>query len=156
MFDEEKTEDMQIVVFRLGAEEYGADISQVREIIEHRGINSIPGTTADLHGVINLRGQITTVIDLRKRLGIREKASDSSSRIIIAEVEGNTIGMIVDSVSEVRYVSGSQIEPFAGLLHGETGADYVSGICKLKTGLLILLNLEKVFDRTAVSTITAS
>lgn len=142
--DSEVTKDLQVVVFRLGSEEYGADITQVREIIRVGEITTIPQAPPEIDGMINLRGSITMVVNLRKRLNMEEKAIDGNSRIIVVEVGGRTVGFMVDNVSEVKYIRGGQIEPICGMLADDPGHSYIRGICKLKDGLLILVNLKKV------------
>ena len=142
--DNEVMKDLQVVVFRLGSEEYGADISQIREIIRVGEITTIPHAPPDVDGVINLRGNITTVVNLRKRLGMEERAIDGNSRIIVAEVGGKTLGFMVDNVSEVKYIAGAQIEPMSSVLADSQDNSYILGICKLKDHLLILINLRKV------------
>ncbi len=136
--------DMQLVVFQLGNEEYGADISQIREIIRAGEITGIPQAPDYVHGVINLRGQVTTVVNLRRRLGMPDKEKDNNTRIVIVEIDHNTIGMMVDSVTEVKYINGNQIEPFSGLLAKGQEQNSIVGVCKLKDHLLILVDLKHV------------
>lgn len=136
--------DMQLVVFRLGNEEFGADISQVREIIRVGEITSIPQAPSDIHGVINLRGQITTVVNLRRRLGMEDRDIDGNSRIVVVEVGGKTMGMMVDNVSEVKYIKGSQVDDISKVMAAEENQSYLLGVCKLKNNLLILIDLKKL------------
>jgi purine-binding chemotaxis protein CheW len=137
---------MQLVVFRLGNEEFGADISQIREIIRAGEITSIPQAPDYIPGVINLRGQVTTVVNLRRRLGMPDKETDGNTRIVIVEVGRSTVGMIVDSVTEVKYINGGQVEPFSEFLAGNELQSYILGVCKLKDRLLILIDLKKVLE----------
>jgi len=146
MSDKNAGSDMQLVVFRLGNEEYGADISQVREIIKTSLITSIPQAPDYVQGVINLRGQVTTVVNLRKKLGLPERAVDNNSRIVVVEVDNSIVGMMVDSVTEVKYINGDQVEPFSSFLAGHNLQSYILGVCKLKDHLLILVDLKKVFE----------
>jgi purine-binding chemotaxis protein CheW len=138
--------DMQLVVFRLGKEEYGADISQVREIIRVGDITGIPQASGSMRGVINLRGKVTTVIDLRRQLGMEERAADDNSRIVIMEAGTSSVGMMVDSVTEVKYINSGQIQECSGILAGSQGQSHILGICKLKDRLLILIDLKNVLD----------
>ncbi len=138
--------DMQLVVFRLGNEEFGADISQVREIIKVGEITSIPQAPQYIHGVINLRGQVTTVVNLRRRLGMPDRDTDNNSRIVVVESDRGTMGMMVDSVTEVKYISGEQVEPFGSMLSGGEAQGCILGVCKLKDHLLILVDLKKALD----------
>jgi purine-binding chemotaxis protein CheW len=104
-----KSKDMQVVIFSLGGEEYSVDISIVREIIRMVDLTRIPKLPEFIEGVINLRGQITTVIDLRKRFEMEPVVSDNN-RIIIVDLKGEPIGIIVDSVSEVMTVPTGHID----------------------------------------------
>ncbi|MGB2727136.1 MAG: chemotaxis protein CheW, partial [Halobacteriota archaeon] len=100
----------QLVVFKLGSEDFGVDIMQVREIIRKGDITVVPNAPEFVTGVINLRGLITTIIDLRRKLGLVEKESgvdDQQERVIVVEVDKNTVGMAVDAVTEVTYLSES-------------------------------------------------
>jgi purine-binding chemotaxis protein CheW len=138
--------DMQLVVFRLGNEEFGADISQIREIIRTGGTTSIPQAPEYITGVINLRGRVTSMVNLRLRLGMPDRPADGNTRIVIVEVGRSTVGLMVDSVTEVKYINGNQIEPFSGFLAGNELQSYILGVCKLKDHLLILIDLKKVLE----------
>ncbi len=140
-------DEMQLVVFRLGKEEFGVDITQVREIIKLTTITRVPNAPEFIEGVINLRGQITAVMDLRKRLGIEANANNGDTRIIVVELPGTTLGMIVDNVSEVLRLGAKDIDA-ASAITSEVGSEYIRGIGKLKDRLLILLDLSRVLART--------
>ena len=144
--------DMQLVVFRLGNEEFGADISQIREIIRAGEITSIPQAPDYVHGVINLRGQVTTVINLRRQLGMPDRATDNNSRIIIVEADRSAVGMMVDSVAEVKYINGGQVETFSNVLAGNEARGYIIGVCKLKDHLLILVDLKRALEEVVAGT----
>jgi purine-binding chemotaxis protein CheW len=137
------SDEVQLVVFRLGKEEYGVEITQVREIIKMKEITRIPNAPEFVEGVINLRGQITTVTDLRKRLGVNGYKDNEQTRIIIVELEDSTIGMIVDSVSEVLRLSKKDIDSTPEIA-ASFETKYVRGVGKLKDRLLILLDLNKI------------
>jgi purine-binding chemotaxis protein CheW len=134
--------DMQVVVFNLGGEEYSVDISIVREIIRMVDLTRIPKLPEFIEGVINLRGQITTVIDLRKRFGM-EPVISNENRIIIVDLKGEPIGIIVDSVSEVMTLPTGQIDDMPSIKHART-QEYLEGICKVDDRILILLDLDKI------------
>jgi purine-binding chemotaxis protein CheW len=136
--------EMQLVVFKLGSEEFGVEISQVKEIIRVGDITRIPGSPAYVDGVINLRGQVTSVVNLRSRLGLDGKQLDSNARIMIMEVQKNSIGVIVDSVTEVKYMSSKDIEPLPEALSSSVGSEYIHGVGKLSGRLLILVNLKQI------------
>jgi purine-binding chemotaxis protein CheW len=133
----------QLVVFQLSEQTYGIDIASVYEIIRMETITRVPRTPEFVEGVINLRGRIIPVIDLVKRFNLDHSERTNSSRIIIVDVGGNTIGMIVDAVSEVLRVNLDSIEPPPPMLHGIDAA-YLKGIAVLENRLVILLNLERV------------
>ena len=137
-----KSKDMQVVVFSLGGEEYSVDISVVREIIRMVDLTHIPKLPEFIEGVINLRGQITTVIDLRKRFEMEPVVNDEN-RIIIVDLKGEPIGIIVDSVSEVMTVPTGQIDDMPSIKHART-QEYLKGICKVDDRILILLDLDKI------------
>lgn len=137
------SEEVQLVVFRLGNEEYGVEITQVREIIKMKEITRIPNAPDFVEGVINLRGQITTVTDLRKRLGTNGSDNNDQTRIIIVELDRSTIGMIVDSVSEVLRLGKNEIDSTPEIV-SNLETKYIRGVGKLKDRLLILLDLNRI------------
>ncbi len=137
------SEEVQLVVFRLGNEEYGVEITQVREIIKMKEITRIPNAPDFVEGVINLRGQITTVTDLRKRLRTNGSSTNDQTRIIIVELENSTIGMIVDSVSEVLRLAKNEIDSTPEIV-SNLETKYIRGVGKLKDRLLILLDLNRI------------
>jgi purine-binding chemotaxis protein CheW len=136
---------LQLVTFKLGTEEFGVDILKVQEINKMMNITKIPNAPAFIEGVINLRGKIIPIVDLRKRLGFREKPYDKSTRIIVVELEGLVLGFIVDSVSEVLRIPGNTIEPPPSMVAG-IESEYIEGVGKLDDRLLILLELKKIFS----------
>lgn len=142
MAEVQTNQELQLVVFRLVDEEYGLSITKVQEINRLVPITKLPQTPSFVEGVINLRGRIIPVIDLRKRfqLGVTEDSDDT--RIIIVEIEGQTVGAIVDQVTEVVRLPLNAVEPPppAFMLDGQ----YVNGVGKHGERLLILLNLDKV------------
>ncbi len=145
----DQSDEAILVVFTLDSGLYGVDVSQVREITNMRETTPVPNTPHYVDGVTNLRGQVTTVTDLRKRFGLPENEKDDRSRIIIVEPGGVPVGMVVDSVSEVLRMSAKDIEPVPDLVTESGGssidAEYIKGVGKLGDGqLLILLDLEKV------------
>ena len=136
---------VQLVNFRIGEEEFGADISMVKEITRVTDISRIPEVPSFIRGVINLRGQILAVIDLAGQFGLgsRDKLSESA-RIIVTEVQGQAVGMLVDEVPEVLKIPEENIEPAPELLRARLGKDYIRGIGRLENRLITLLDLEKV------------
>ena len=133
----------QLVAFQLSGQAYAVDIASVFEIIRISAITSVPRTPHFVEGVINLRGKIIPVIDLCKRFNLPQSEKTNASRIIIVEEEGNTIGMVVDGVSEVLSIPIDSIEPPPPMIHGIDAA-YLRGISIIDGTLTILLNLGKV------------
>ncbi|MGQ9511807.1 chemotaxis protein CheW [Thermodesulfitimonas sp.] len=133
----------QIVVFKLAEQTYGVDIGAVAEIIRMESITRVPRAPEFVEGVINLRGRIIPVIDLRKRFGLPEGEQTRQSRIIIGEIGGMTIGMIVDAVLEVLRVPTETIAPPPAVVEGVDVA-YLRGIALWEERMIILLNLQKI------------
>ena len=148
---EEKKKEYQLVAFKIGDEEFGVDISQVREIVRLIEVTYMPKAPAFIEGVVNLRGQIVAVIDLAKRLGIPSRPRGDTARIIVIEIGENTVGMIVDSVSEVLRISSENIEEVPGLIETEVPEHYIRGVGKLKDRLLVLLDLSRVLSHEEVA-----
>ncbi|NLK00047.1 MAG: purine-binding chemotaxis protein CheW [Clostridia bacterium] len=133
----------QLVVFTLANETYGVDISTVNEIIRMQEITEVPRTPDFVEGVINLRGRIVPVIDLRKRFNLETSEETQSSRIIVVELNDITVGMIVDSVSEVLRLPKENTEPTPPMVSGVDSA-YLKGVGKWGEQLIILLDINKV------------
>ena len=144
------TKDLQIVGLRVGKETYGVPISLVREIVRVPEITAVPNAQKYVEGVINLRGKIISVIDLRKRFGETELEPSKKNRIVVVELESRTVGLIVNSASEVLKISPADIEPpSAVFLNGEV--DYVTGVGKLNNRLVILLDLNKALGASELN-----
>ena len=141
-----EAEERQLVVFQLGAELYGVDIARVHEIIRWQTITRVPRSPAFVEGVINLRGKIIPVVDLRRRFGLSDVDNTSASRIVVVEIGDQVVGIIVDSVSEVLRVNTSTIEPPSPVVAG-IEAEYLQGIAKLPERLVILLDLDRILAR---------
>lgn len=138
--------DLQIVGFRIGNETYGVRIGAVREIVRVPEITAVPSAPDSVEGVINLRGKIIPVMDLRKRFGLVEITSDKKNRILVVELDNKLLGLIVNSASEVLKIPPSEIEaPGSVFADGESG--YVTGVGKLKGRLIILLDISKLLHR---------
>jgi purine-binding chemotaxis protein CheW len=133
----------QLVVFQLSNEFYGVDIGDVNTIIRMQEVTQVPQTPSFVEGVINLRGSIIPVIDLRKRFALEVGAITKSSRIVVVEATGQMIGMIVDAVAETLRIHTDSIEPPSPVIAG-IDVEYLRGIGKIDDRLLILLNLDKV------------
>jgi len=132
--------ERQLVVFRLAQDTYGFDIDSVREIIRMQEITRVPNAPDNIEGVINLRGRICPVMDLRQRLGVSLSDATPDSRIVVVEIGGDDVGMIVDAVTEVLRVPGDQIQPPASLVI-TADARVVEGILNLGDRLIIIVEL---------------
>lgn len=142
------TRDLQIVGLRVGRETYGVPISIVREIVRVPEITAVPNAQKHVEGVINLRGKIISVVDLRKRFGEVEIAASKKDRIVVVELENRTIGLIVNAASEVLKIPPSDIEPPSSVFLGSE-VDYVTGIGRLPNRLVILLDMNKLLSSEA-------
>lgn len=148
----------QIVSFRLANEEYGVDIMRVQEVILLGQITQMPEVPDYICGLINLRGHVIPIIDLRKRFELPVAESDEHTRIVVVNVGRRTLGIIVDAVNEVLRISGEQVEPPPSSVAGIDHA-YVKGLVKFKEKLLILLDIESVLsaeDQTGLAAACAS
>lgn len=137
--------EMQLVVFDLATEAYGVDIGAVREIIRLQDITRVPRTPSFVEGVINLRGKVIPVIDLRKRFTLPVTEENSENRIVVVDIGGQDIGVVVDAVNEVLRISTDSVEPPSSVITGAE-SDYLLGIAKLEDRLIILLDLERVLS----------
>ncbi|WP_425059656.1 Chemotaxis protein CheW [Sporomusa carbonis] len=135
-------QELQLVIFRLAKEEYGLPITKVQEINRLVPITKLPQTPAFMEGIINLRGRIIPVVDLRKRFQLKVSDHNDDSRIIIVEVNGQTVGIIVDAVNEVVRLSSASVEPPPPTFILD--AKYIHGVGKLEDRLLILLDIDQI------------
>jgi purine-binding chemotaxis protein CheW len=137
---------LQLVSFRIADEEFGVDIIKVQEIIRMVDITRVPNTPHYVIGVINLRGKVIPIIDMRRRLNLKETPYTKDTRIVVVEEENKIVGFIVDSVSEVLRISSSVLEPPPPMVSG-ISSDFITSVAKLEGRLLILLDLEKVLAK---------
>lgn len=140
-------EILQLVTFRLGNEEFSLDILKVQEIIRHMNLTRVPRTPDFVDGVINLRGKVIPVLDLRKRFGLPAGEKTDETRIIVVDVEGRTVGFKVDAVSEVLRLPADTVEPPPSIVAGAE-SEYIKGVGKLDGRLLILLDITKILTRS--------
>jgi len=136
--------ELQIVVCELADEHYGLDIAKVFEIIRHQPITPVPRAPSFVKGVINLRGRIIPVVDLRGRFGMAPAEPTKEPRIVVAESSATRVGLIVDSVSEVLLLPMESVEATPGVAAG-ADAEYLRGIAKLGDRLVLLLELDGLF-----------
>ena len=138
---------IQWVTFKLDDEIYGINVMQVQEVLRYTEIAPVPGAPMYVLGIINLRGNVVTVIDTRQRFGLKVDKVTDNTRIVIIEAEGQVVGILVDSVSEVVYLRQSEIEttPSVG---NEESAKFIQGVCNKNGELLILVELDKLLTDT--------
>lgn len=144
---EEKTSEevFQWVTFKLENEVYGVNVMQVQEVLLYTEIAPVPGAPDYVLGIINLRGNVVTVIDTRLKFGLMPAEVTDSSRIIIIEAEKQVVGILVDSVAEVVYLKASEIDP-APSVGTEESARFIQGVSNRKEDLLILVDLNKLLS----------
>jgi purine-binding chemotaxis protein CheW len=138
--------ELHVVGFRIGAETFAVPIGLVHEIVRVPEITAVPDSPDYVEGVINLRGKIVSVIDLRKRFGEKEIVRDKRNRILVTDVDGKLVGLIVDAASEVLKLPETEVEPPPPVFD-EKEVNYVTGLGKLKGRLIILIDLTKVLQK---------
>ena len=136
---------IQLVTFSIGEEEFGVNILQVQEIIRTMDITKVPRAPEFVEGVINLRGKVIPIVDMRSRFGLEHKEHDKYTRIIVIEIEMIIVGFVVDSVSEVLRIPANSVQPPPPVVAGME-SDYIDGVGKLDDRLLILLDLDSLLD----------
>lgn len=139
------TQDRKMIVFQLQDEEYAVPVNQIGSIERQQPITRVPQTLPYVKGVINLRGVVIPIIDLRLRFGMEETDFDANKRIIIAQINEMEVGLIVDVANDVIDIPEELIEPAPEVI-GTVNADYIEGVAKVDNRLLILLDLQKVLS----------
>lgn len=135
----------QLVVFRIGKEYFGVGVEAVREIVRVPEVTEVPDAPVFLEGVINLRGRVVPVIDLRKRLRLNGSERTDATRVLITEDAESTVGLIVDSVAEVLKIQDDDIEEPPEMISA-IGVEYITGVAKVDERLIILLDIKKVLS----------
>ncbi|HSB67714.1 MAG TPA: chemotaxis protein CheW [Candidatus Methylomirabilis sp.] len=133
----------QFLTFALGQEEYGVEILKIQEIKGYSAITPLPNTPPYVKGVLNLRGTIVPIVDLRKKFGLPEVEHNQFTVIVVVQVQGKIMGFIVDGVSDVLSVTGADIQPTPDL-HGQVDTSFLNGLAKAGEKLVILLDIDKV------------
>nr|WP_188205827.1 chemotaxis protein CheW [Alkalibacillus aidingensis] len=146
---EQSLKDEKVIVFQLKDEEYGVPVENVGSIERMQKITRVPNAPKFVKGVINLRGVVTPVIDLRERFELEQTEYNESTRIIIVNIEDKDVGMIVDGANDVVDIPSEKVDP-APKVVGSVDVDYIRGVAKLEQRLLILLNLGKVLSEDEV------
>ncbi len=141
-----KDELIQLVSFNIDHEEYAVEVLKVREIIRMTTITQMPGTPHYIEGIINLRGKVIPIVSLRKKFGLMDTGTDTSTRIIVMDIDGELMGFIVDSVSEVTRISSGEIQPPPSMVGGGVDHDCITGVINQSDRLLVLLDLDSLFS----------
>jgi len=152
---QESTNLLQLVSFKIANEEFGVDILNVQEINKMVQITKVPNSPEFVEGVINLRGRVIPVVNLRVKMSMPNKEYDKDTRIIVVDLPGKTVGFLVDSVSEVLRIPQNIIEPPPSIVAG-INSNYITAVGKLEDRLLILLDLDKVLldeEKTVLETV---
>ena len=145
MSDNGNSELRQFVVFRLGDEEFGADIINVREIIRLPEITSVPSTPSLILGVVNLRGEMIPILSLHRLFGGDESTTDSDTRVVVVDANGRNVGLVVDSVSEVLRLRDDAISKPPESI-GSSASYYIDGIARVDERLVLMVNMSHLVD----------
>lgn len=149
-----RQDETQLAVFGVGGEEYAIDIMQIMEIIRPQKVTRIPNAPAVVEGVINLRGRVVPVIDLRKRFGADPgKADPKKVRVVILKLSGRVIGTVVDEVTEVIYMKSGQIESTPEAVKG-IDSEYLKGVGKHGDRLIVVLDIDRLLTRGELSALS--
>ena len=142
--------ELQLVIFKLGNESFGVEIATVESIIKMQTITRLPQAPGFVEGIINLRGKILPVVDLRKRLNIDLTEITKDSRMVVVALAGTTVAMVVDQVNEVLRINDDIVEAPPAISQS-VDSRFIEGIAKINEDLVILLNLSKVLDTSETS-----
>ncbi|MEM7629349.1 MAG: chemotaxis protein CheW [Planctomycetota bacterium] len=137
-------EQLQLVTFEVAGEEFAVDILRVQEINRMMELTRVPQSPPEVEGVINLRGRIIPVLDLRRRFGMPAAERTDHNRIVVVDINGRVLGFIVDRVHEVLRIDSSIVEPAPEMV-SSIDSDFIAGVGKLDDRLIILLELERLF-----------
>ncbi len=145
----------QFISFSVGEEEYGLELLRVKEVIRVREITWLPKAPSFVKGIINLRGDVIPIIDLRDKFGLEAKEATSMTRVIVVEVDGKLMGMIVDSASQVVRIPADQIDPPPPVF-GSVSQEFITGVGKVDDKLIVLLNSDAILtaeERTQLGSV---
>lgn len=143
---EKKFFQRQLVVFKIGKEEFGVDISDVKEIIKYERPTKIPATEDYIEGIINLRGKIIVIVDFAKKIQLPISELTNSTRVIIIDIQGSTVGFVVDECNEVLSLTGDQIREPPKTITDKINAEYIQSVGILKDRIVVLIDLGKVIE----------
>ncbi len=142
----------QLISFTVGAEEYGLELLRVKEVIRMRQITWLPKAPPCVKGIINLRGDVIPIVDLRERFGLQQEQQTASTRVIVVEVGGKPVGMVVDSASQVVRVPADQFDPTPAVM-GERSRDFITAVGKTGDRLIIMIDVDRILDSEEMSQI---
>jgi purine-binding chemotaxis protein CheW len=145
----------QLISFTVGAEEYGLELLRVKEVIRMRQITWLPKAPSCVRGIINLRGEVIPIVDLRERFGMQGQEQTTMTRVIVVEVEGEPVGMVVDSASQVVRVPADQFEPPPAVM-GEGSRDFITAVGKTGDRLIVMIDVERILSTEEMSQIAGS
>ena len=139
-------ENSQLISFAVGDEEYGLEILRVKEVIRMREITRLPKQPTFIKGIINLRGDVIPIVDLREKFGLERHKYSPTTRVIVVDVEEKLVGMVVDAARQVVRVPADQIDPPPAIVGGMS-TEYIKGVGKLDERMIILLNIDRILSR---------
>ena len=142
-------QEVQLACFKVGSELYALDIMKIKEIIRPQRLTAIPKAPSFIEGVINLRGAVIPVADMRKRFDLPVTEENRKNRIVICSLAGKIIGLLVDEVTEVKRFSRKEVSPAPQFIKGPQ-ADYFLGVARRDDDLIMLIDLEKVLSTTEI------
>ncbi len=152
LYDDEDTQKDKYLTFHIGTEDYGISIAYVTEIIGIQSITEIPEMPDFIKGVINLRGKVIPVMDVRARFKLPPREYDERTCIIVVEIDGTSVGMVVDTVNEVADIPEDQVEPPPK--SKRKGGSFIQGLGKIDKEVKILLNINKILYDEELGSIT--
>jgi purine-binding chemotaxis protein CheW len=136
---------VQLVTFRVGGEEFGLDVFAVHEILRYTGVTPVPKAPAFMEGVLDVRGTLVPVVDLRKRFEVADTATGDDTRIVLVEFQGERLGLVVDAVTEVLRVPETAVMPAPKYVAG-LAAEFIRGIVRLENRLIVLLDMDRILS----------
>jgi purine-binding chemotaxis protein CheW len=149
------SEVKQLISFIVGAEEYGLELLRVKEVIRMRQITWLPKAPSCVKGIINLRGDVIPIIDLRERFGLVVLEQTAMTRVIVVEVEGRLVGMVVDSASQVVRLPADQFDPPPPVV-GAASQDFITAVGKMGDKLVIMIDVDRILNAEEMNQITGS
>lgn len=145
----------QLISFTVGAEEYGLELLRVKEVIRMRQITWLPNAPACVKGIINLRGDVIPIVDLRERFGLQAQEQTAMTRVIVVEVEGRPVGIVVDSASQVVRIPADQFDPPPPVM-GVRAQDFITAVGKTGDTLVIMIDVDRILSTQEMGQITGS